>query len=396
MKATQRILFQHAHLFGPVDDWPVGWLLTEGQHIRWLGPGTPPEFEAGFLTRRVDASGLRLLPGFIDLHAHGAMGWEVMDGSAEGIREIARYYVRHGTTAFLPTTWTASQVAIEAALAVVGETLGRVSGGATVLGAHMEGPYINPTKTGAQDQSLIRRAQPEEALPYLDSGLVRLITIAPEFPENLWLIEACASRGVAVSAGHTTAGLPELREAVRRGLRHITHGYNAMTGLGHRDLGTVGAAMVLPELNVELIADNIHVHPEAQKILVQVKGPERTILVTDSLRGNGLPDGEYRIDNRTITIVRGEVRLPDGTLAGSVLTMERALRNLAAATGRPLRELWVSSSLNAAREIGLSYCKGSLEAGKDADLVLLDESYEVAMTVVEGEIVYARGQAPGG
>jgi N-acetylglucosamine-6-phosphate deacetylase len=385
-----RLLFRGARLYGPVDEWQPGWLLTEGRQIRWLGPGEPPEFPEGFLTRQVDASGLSLLPGFIDLHVHGAVGWEVMDGAAEGIREMARFYAKHGVTAFLPTTWTASDAAAGAALEAAASVIGPALGGAAVLGVHMEGPYLNPSKTGAQDSTLIRRAERQEALEYLDTGLVRLITLAPEYPENLWLIEECTRRGIAVSAGHTTAGLAELKAAVERGLRHVTHCFNAMNGLGHRDLGTVGAAMALPELNVELIADNIHVHPEAQKILVQVKGPERVILVTDAIRGTGMPDGEYQIDHRTITIKGGEVRLPDGTLAGSVLTMERALSNVAAATGRPLRECWTMSSLNAAREIGVSASKGSLEAGKDADLVLLDAGFEVAMTVAAGEIVYKR------
>ncbi len=385
---TQRLLFRGARLFGPVDEWQPGWLLTEGRRIRWLGPGEPPQFPEGFITRRVDAEGLCLLPGFVDLHVHGAMGWEVMDGAAEGLRAMARFYARHGVTAFLPTTWTASDAAAGAALEAVASVMGPVPGGAAVVGAHLEGPYLNPAKTGAQDSSLIRRAGPAEAREYLDSGLVRLITLAPEYPENLWLVEECTRRGVAVSAGHTEAGLEELKEAVARGLRHVTHCFNAMLPLGHRDLGTVGAALALPELNVELIADNIHVHPEAQKILVQVKGPERVILVTDAIRGAGMPDGEYPIDTRTITIQKGEARLPDGTLAGSVLTMERALRNVVAATGRPLRECWPMSSLNAAREIGLSASKGSLEAGKDADLVLLDADFNVAMTVAAGEIVY--------
>jgi len=397
--SAPRLLFEHARIFGPVDDWSPAWLLTEGRSIRWLGPGQAPKFEAGFVTRRIDCAdngggaerhggGLSLLPGFIDLHAHGAVGQEVMDGSADGIRQMARYWAQHGVTAFLPTTWTASPAAIAGALAAAQAALGPVPGGATVLGVHMEGPYLNAAKTGAQDQTLIRRADLAEARAYLDSGLVRLITLAPEFPENLALVEACAARGVAVSAGHTTAGLAELRVAVQRGLRHVTHCYNAMTPLGHRDLGTVGAAMSLPELNVELIADNIHVAPEAQKILVQVKGPERVILVTDSLRGAGLPDGDYAIDSRTITIRNGEVRLPDGTLAGSVLTMEKALRNVMAAAGLPLRAAWPMSSLNAAREIGVSHRKGSLEPGKDADLVLLDANFEVRMTVREGEIVF--------
>ncbi|MFM8322577.1 MAG: N-acetylglucosamine-6-phosphate deacetylase [Chloroflexota bacterium] len=388
--AAGLVLFENARLFAAGEAWPRGWLLVEGACIRGLGPGDAPGFEPGQLARRIDAAGLSLLPGFIDLHAHGAMGREVMDADPDGLREIARHYARHGTTGFLATTWTTPHAQILGALAAVEQVRGRVPGGASVLGVHLEGPYLNPDKTGAQDRSAIRRADLDEAREYFDTGLVRLITLAPEYPENMALVDECARRGIAASAGHTAAGLEVLREAAQRGLRHVTHTYNAMTGLGHRDLGTVGAVMALPELNAELIADNIHVHPAAQQILLQVKGPGRLILVTDSIRGAGLADGEYTLDNRTFTIRAGEARLPDGTLVGSVLTMERALQHLAQNSGRPLGELWPASSLNAAREIGLAHRKGSLETGKDADLALLDERFDVALTMVEGEIVYER------
>jgi N-acetylglucosamine-6-phosphate deacetylase len=163
-----------------------------------------------------------------------------------------------------------------------------------------------------------------------------------------------------------------------------------MQPLGHRELGTIGAAMALPQIQCELIADNIHVHPAAQKILVDVKTPSGVILVTDAIRSAGLPDGEYMLDARPIQIRDGAVRLTDGTLAGSVLTMERALQNVCASTGRPLEEMWVTSSLNAARAIGISARKGSLEIGKDADFVLLDDSFEVGMTIIQGEIVFSK------
>lgn len=382
------LLIHNAHLFTPTESWSPGWLLVEGQSIRALGPGNPPEFEPAGIIRAIDAGGSILLPGFIDLHAHGAVGHEVMDASTEGLRQIARFYAQHGVTAFLPTTWTAGHQALLNALGAVGEVAGRVSGGATILGVHLEGPYLNPEKCGAQDVRLIRRANRAEALELLDKGLVRLIALAPEFEENLWLVDESVRRGVTVSAAHTTAGYEELQRAVLRGLRQVTHCFNAMRGLGHRDLGTVGGAMALPQLNCELIADNVHVHPVAQRILVDVKGPSRVILVTDAIRGAGLPEGEYAIDTRTVTIRDGAVRLPDGTIAGSVLTMERALHNALRATGRPLQELWPMSSLNAARAIGISASKGSLEVGKDADLVLLDADFKVWLTIVEGEIVY--------
>lgn len=390
-QTSERILIYNAHLFTPSGDWQPAWLLTEDGTIQLLASGKPPDFEPGRVTRRIDAAGRASLPGFIDLHVHGAMGHEVMDANPDGLREMARYFASHGVTSFLTTTWTASQAAILGALQAVSQVMGRTPGGATILGVHLEGPYLNARKTGAQDARLIRRANPLEARQFLDSGLVRLVALAPEFLENLWLIDECVRRGVTVAAGHTEAGLPEMTIAVEHGLSQVTHCYNAMRPLGHRDLGTVGAAMVLPQINAELIADNIHIHPAAMKILVAVKQPARVILVTDAIRGAGLPEGEYPIGERTVQIRAGVARLPDGTIAGSILTLDRALKNIMAATDLSLQEAWPMSSLNAARAIHVSERKGSLEVGKDADLVLLDPDFSVRLTMVEGEVVYETG-----
>jgi N-acetylglucosamine-6-phosphate deacetylase len=387
---TNQILIHNAHLFTPTHDWQPGWLLVEAGKIYAMQPGQPPDFEAGRITRRIDAAGRRLLPGLIDLHVHGAIGHEAMDASPDGLREMARYYASHGVTGFLATTWTASGERILAAVQAAAQVYGEIPGGAALLGVHLEGPYLNPEKCGAQDTRSIRRADRNEALSFLDAGPVRLLALAPEFPENLWLIDECVRRGIAVAAGHTTAGLPEMQLAVSHGLSQVTHCFNGMQGLGHRDLGTVGAAMALPEVSCELIADNIHVHPAAQKILVDVKGCDGVILITDAIRGTGMPDGEYPMDDRTVTIRDGQVRLPSGALAGSVLTLERGLGNVIRNTGRSLQEAWRMSSLNAARAIGLSASKGSLEPGKDADLVLLDGSFNVVLTVVAGKIVYEK------
>jgi N-acetylglucosamine-6-phosphate deacetylase len=389
---TNQILIHNAHVFTPAGDWEPGWLLTEDRQIYALGPGYPPEFKPGRISRQIDASGRRLLPGLIDLHVHGAMGCETMDASPEGLRQMARYYARHGVTGFLATTWTASREQILAAIQAVADTSGEIPGGAALLGVHLEGPYLNPAKCGAQDTRQIRRAGRSEALEFLDAGPVRLLALAPEFPENLWLIDECVRRGIAVAAGHTTAGLAEMQIAVSRGVRQVTHCFNGMQGFGHRDLGTVGAAMALPEVRCELIADNIHVHPAAQKILVDVKGCDGVILITDAIRGTGMLDGEYAIDDRTVTIRDGQVRLPSGALAGSVLTLERGLEHALQNTGRSLQEAWRMSSLNAACAINLSARKGSLEAGKDADLVLLDDDFSVALTVVAGQIAYEKAR----
>lgn len=386
--SNQRLLIHNAHLFTPNHAGLSGWLLVENGLIHALGIGNTPDFSEDPFVQIIDAQGHNLLPGFVDLHVHGAAGHEVMDASPSGLEEMSRFYASHGVTSFLATTWTADHPSIMKALELVEEMQGRIQGGATLLGVHLEGPYLNPTRCGAQDANLIRRAEKKEALEILDSGVIRLLALAPEFEENLWLIDECVKRGITVSAAHTTANHEQMQRAAEHGVSQLTHSFNAMEPLGHRELGTIGAAMAIPQISCELIADNIHVHPGAQKILVDVKTSAGVILVTDAIRAAGLSDGDYMLDNRSVHIENGAVRLANGTLAGSVLTMERALKNVCAASGRSLAEMWVTSSLNAARAIGVSARKGSLEIGKDADLVLLDEEFQVRGTVVQGDVIY--------
>ena len=382
---AEKILFHGGRVVTAAEAWERGWLLVDGNRIVLLGPGDPPRLSAD---RTIDASGLTLLPGFIDVHAHGAAGHEAMDATPDALQGMARYYAQHGTTAFLAATWTDSTERIHAALSAIGETMGPQPDGATLLGTYLEGPYLNPERCGAQSMQHIRRASREEALAFLDMGVIREVALAPEFEENHWLIEECVARGITVTAAHTAATYEQMRQAVALGLRQATHTFNAMTPLHHREPGTVGAVLSSPEIRAELIADNLHVHPAVMRILYAAKGPHGVILITDAMRGTGMPDGEYPIDERIVLVKDGAARLPDGTLAGSTLSMERALRNLIAATGQPLEVVWPCSSLNAARALHLADRKGSIEVGKDADLVLLDAALEVRMTVAEGRIVY--------
>lgn len=382
---AEKILFHGGRVVTAAEAWERGWLLVDGNRIALLGPGDPPRLSAD---RTIDASGMTLLPGFIDVHAHGAAGHEAMDATPDALQGMARYYAQHGTTAFLAATWTDSTERIHAALNAIGETMGPQPDGATLLGAYLEGPYLNPERCGAQSTQHIRRAKREEALAFLDMGVIREVALAPEFEENHWLIEECVARGITVTAAHTAATYEQMRQAVALGLRQATHTFNAMTPLHHREPGTVGAVLSSPEIRAELIADNLHVHPAVIQILYAAKGPHGVILITDAMRGTGMPDGEYPIDERIVLVKDSAARLPDGTLAGSTLSMERALRNLIAATGHPLEVVWPCSSLNAARALHLADRKGSIEAGKDADLVLLDAALEVRMTVAEGRIVY--------
>jgi N-acetylglucosamine-6-phosphate deacetylase len=384
----RHILIQRARIFGVDAIHADGWLLAEDGRIRMMGSGAPPPMPDTPAVERLDAGGMRLVPGFIDLHAHGAVGHEVMDASPDGIRAMARFFASHGVTGFLATTWTATRADIDRVLACVAPLVGVETGGAAVLGVHLEGPYINSQRAGAQDAHLIRRADRQEALAWLDSGIVRLVAVAPEYEQNLWLVDECVRRGIAVSAGHTAATFEQMQAAVEHGVRQATHCFNAMSPFGHREPGAVGAALYFDQIRCELIADNIHVAPPAQRILVRAKGTDGVILITDSLRGAGLPDGEYNIGGRTIRIQGGAARLPDGTLAGSVLTMERALQNVMRSCDLPLEAALPMSALNAARAIGLEARKGSLEPGKDADLTLLDEDGQVRLTCVAGKIVY--------
>ena len=367
----------------------TGWVLLDGQIITVVGSGIPPKVknQADFV--RIDAGGLSLAPGLIDLHVHGAAGHEIMDGSVDSIYEIARFLARHGVTSFLAATWTAPKSATQKALDEILKAFGKIPGGATLLGAYLEGPYLNPNRAGAQEIDWIHPASDhEEAMAFLKNKIVRVVVLAPEFPENMWLIEECQKQNITVSAGHTAASYEEMHVAVSRGVRQVTHCFNAMSPLHHRRPGVVGAAMTIPELRCELIADNVHVHPVAQNILFQLRGPDGIVLVSDSTRCTGLPDGEYDWDGRKVTLKNNAVRLPDGTLAGSILTLDRAVQNFKINVNAPLENILPCASLNPARAIGIDHRKGTLEPDKDADLFLFDADFQIKMTLAEGQIVY--------
>jgi N-acetylglucosamine-6-phosphate deacetylase len=375
------LTFVHARLIAEQATLEHAWLHVQDGHIADFGPGDPPDFGAPLF----DAQGRTLLPGFIDVHVHGGGGFEVMDATAESLDRLSLFFARHGVTSYLPTTWTAPHARILAALSAIRQAMSRPAPGALILGAHVEGPYLSRKHPGAQDPNQIRPANPAETADLLDTGIVRLMALAPEIPENLALLDECAAHGITVSAAHTDATFQQMQAAVARGLTHVTHTFNAMRGLHHREPGTVGAALTLPQLRCELIADGHHVHPQAVQLLFQCKGPRGLMLITDAVRGAGLAEGtRYDQDGREVRVAQGTARLTDGTLAGSVATMDQCVHNLMRFAGATLEEASQCASLTPAESIGVADRKGSIAEGKDADLVLWDSNGSVAATFVGG------------
>jgi N-acetylglucosamine-6-phosphate deacetylase len=358
---------------------PQGWLRGQLQHEqgRIVALVGEPVDE-----RTVVHSGLpRLLPGFVDLHVHGGGGHDTM-GGGDAALQMARTHARHGTTSLLATTMTAPRDEIEAALrALAPFVTTRPRGAARLLGVHLEGPYINPGKLGAQPD-FATTATLDEVLALHALAPVKLITIAPEIPGHLALIVALRKRGFVVQIGHSGGTYEDGVAALEGGASGFTHLFNAMTGLHQRAPGMAGAALAHAQ-RAEVIPDLLHVHPGA--IRVALRCIPGLYCVTDSTAAAGMPDGEYRLGRHTVTKCLGGVRLADGTLAGSTLTMDQALRNLVG-LGLPLAEASRRTSTLAAEHLGLAG-RGRLAPGAWADVVLLDRDLQLAGVVVEGESI---------
>ncbi len=330
---------------------------------------------------QAQASGLPwVLPGFIDLHVHGGGGHDSMAGG-DAVAHIARAHARHGTTALLATTMTAPRREIEAALRAMAPACAqRPAGGAAVLGAHLEGPYLNPGRLGAQPD-FARTATLQDVLALDALAPLRLITIAPEVPGHLDLIVALRAQGFVVQIGHSAGTYEDGVAALAAGASGFTHLFNAMTGLHHREPGMAGAAMAHAQ-RAEVIPDLVHVHPGALRAALRCI-PD-LYCVTDSTAAAGMPDGEYRLGRHTVTKCLGGVRLADGTLAGSTLTMDQALRNLVVDLGLPLAEASRRCSTIAAEHLGLQD-RGRLTTGARADVVVLDAALRLQRVLIEGE-----------
>ncbi|HEY8435635.1 MAG TPA: N-acetylglucosamine-6-phosphate deacetylase [Haloplasmataceae bacterium] len=334
-----------------------------------------------------------VVPGFIDQHIHGVNRSDAMDGTMEDLRNMAMSLPKEGTTSFLPTTMTQSVENILKALRRIKEYREKENiEGAEVVGIHLEGPFINPEACGAQDPQYI--VNPDIDLFdrfFKASGeAIKIVTLAPEQPGGFELIRYLTSLGVIASIGHTKATYEQTLQAIEAGARLSTHTYNAMTGLHHRQIGVVGAVLLHEELHAELIADGLHVHPKAIEILYKNKGRDSITLITDSLRAKGLPDGIYDLGGQAVTVQNGEARLPGNVLAGSTLRMIDAVKNVMRYLGLSLEDAVAMASTNPAKQLGLFDRKGSIEVGKDADLVVLNRDYDIVMTICRGRIAYQK------
>ncbi|WP_411953945.1 N-acetylglucosamine-6-phosphate deacetylase [Alkalibacillus sp. S2W] len=337
----------------------------------------------------IDGSGFNMIPGFIDTHIHGANGVDVMDGTNEALITMAQTLPQEGTTSFLPTTLTSEPSQIEQALKMIAN-YDQQKGEAEILGAHVEGPFINEKKKGAQPAEHIHLPDRLLTQEWLETGVVKAMTLAPELDGANDVMRLLNDHAVVASAGHTDADYQTIRLARTHGLSQLTHLCNAMNGIHHREVGAVGAAALFDDLQSELIADGIHVVDPMLKLLYDMLGPDRITLITDSIRAKGLDPGTYTLGGQEVTVADGQATLSDGTLAGSVLMMNEAGKRMMDVGGASIHDVIRMASVNPAKQYGVWNEKGSIAVGKDADFVLVDDQLTVHATYCKGVKAYER------
>lgn len=384
---TDRVLFTNAQVIGPSAVLAERSVLCERRRIAALGPPAARAHGA----RIVDCGGDLLAPGSIDVHIHGAAGAMVEEATPEAVERIACALPRYGVTGFLPTFATMDLDALRRGLVAV-RAAGAITGGARVLGVHLEGPYLNPACAGAQPVGFMREPQVAELESLLDTvgDLVRLVTLAPELPHAIEVIRLLRRRGIVVSAGHTAATSAEIQAGIAAGISHATHLFNAMRGIHHREPGAAGALLGDDGVTAELICDGHHLAPDIVRLVLRAKPAERVVLITDAVAPMGLGEGEFEMFGVRCIVREGAVRLAEGDiLAGSVLSVDQAIRNLRMwAPDIPLHQLWSYAARNPAGELGMPEY-GRIVPGAAADLVRYTPALTVRETYVGATRVYA-------
>lgn len=339
---------------------------------------------------KIDADGMYITPGFIDMHVHGGNGYDILDGTARAVREVAAFHARGGTTSILATVAPAAKNKIEKALATINALTLRNTEGAQILGSHLEGPFLNPGRAGAINPAYLKDVDLDGMAQFINlcEGTLKIVTVAPELPGCNELIRMLVQEGIVVAAGHSESTYEIALSSFKAGIRHAIHLFNASAPLHHREPGLVGAVLASREISAEIIADGHHLHPSMLKLLHSIKGRRGLTLATDAISAAGMPDGEYLFNNRKVNMLNKKITLPNNSMAGSSLTMIDAVKNMIGLAGIPLHEAIRMASLNPARVLGIENAKGALAPGMDADLVLLDNDLNVRLTMTGGEIVY--------
>lgn len=364
-----------------------GDVLIENGRIKKIGHGLCEKAE-----RTIDAGekDWLLMPGFIDIHIHGAAGFDTMDSTEEALHRMAQYLVKEGVTAFLATTMTQSVSAIEEALQNIAR-FKRQDGEAEILGVHVEGPFISEQRAGAQPLQYIIPPSSGYVQHWqaLSGDRLKIMTVAPEVEDGQALIQTLNKLGIISSIGHSDATFEEVELAVNNGITQATHLFNQMRPFHHRDPGVVGGVLLDDRVMVELIVDFIHCHPKAVDLVYRLKGASGIMLITDAMRAKGLPYGSYELGGQNVQVTSDGAHLSNGALAGSVLSMEQAVKNMQTITNCSLQELVAMSSTNAASQLKLS-TKGQIAEGFDADLILLDQKLNVQKTICHGKVVFEK------
>src|SRR5258705_6124181 len=364
-------------------------LIRDGE-IERIGKRADLELPAGAQEFRAEDS--TAIPGFIDVHIHGADGWYVMEGTREALSTVTKKVAQHGTTSIVATTVTASTEdtlhAVEGISKYIPQQLEAGDFRAEILGIHFEGPFLSKERRGVHPTNLLQMPSAEVLQKFLRAaaGNARILTIAPELLGAMPCIDAARSLGMVVSMGHTDATYEQARAAVAHGAHHATHVYNAMRPFTHRDPGVIGAVLTAPEVTAELIADGIHVDEIAMKVLLQAKGAQGVVLISDGISATGMPDGKYMLGGLEVTVSGGVCRNAEGRLAGSTLTLDRALRNIVG-LGIPFSDAVRMLTLNPATLLGIEFKKGALRTGADADIVLLNDGLEIERVWARGTVV---------
>jgi N-acetylglucosamine-6-phosphate deacetylase len=370
---------------------PVEWIespvvTVHDGHITAVESRSATEIPAG---PRLDFQGLILAPGFIDIHIHGGAGRDAMEADESALAQIELQLVKHGVTAYLPTTVTAPHERILAALDGLGKVIAapkRNQGRAAPLGIHLEGPFISHDKRGVHPPQNLVRPTPQtfDTFWQVSAGSIRMMTIAPELPGAVETIRYARTLGVHSSLGHSNATYQEAQSGISAGADHATHTFNAMRALDHRDPGILGAVLENNELTADIIADGIHVHPSVVNLFLRAKGADRAILITDAISATGMPDGVYKLGDFEVQVSNGRCEY-QGKLAGSVLTLDRAVRNVMTFAGWELQQAVKLATLNPARRLGISDQRGLVAPGRRADLVVLTPEGQVVHTIIGGE-----------